>query len=84
MLNETERAGRHRYEIDRIVDECLSERVTFKVKSAFQRQKDTPGIKRGVLGGKQADMGLIMRAFQTVKESLGDQAGLAQRLQKSV
>lgn len=43
-------AGRHRYEIDRIVDECLSERVTFKVKSAFQRQKDTPGIKRGVLG----------------------------------
>lgn len=50
MLNETERAGRHRYEIDRIVDECFSERVTFRVKSAFQSQKDTPSIKRGVLG----------------------------------
>lgn len=29
-------------------------------------------------------MGLIMKAFQTVKESLGDQAGLVERLQKSV
>lgn len=44
MLNETERDGRDRF--DRIVDECFSERVTFKVKSAFQSQKDTSSKKR--------------------------------------
>lgn len=82
MLNETERAGRHRYEIDRIVDECFSERVTFKVKSAFQRQKDTPGIKRGVLGEGRQTRVLSWRLFRQSKSLWGIRRALQRGCRK--
>lgn len=42
----------------------------FKAREAFQRQKEHFKEKE-VFQGELADMGVIMKAFQTVKESLG-------------
>lgn len=42
----------------------------FKGREAFQRQKEHFKAKE-VFRGELADMGVIMKAFQTVKEPLG-------------